>query len=258
MNSFNIIVKFYEYLNDKFTGQIPNLIFFAIGIIIGIFLFLIFSFVIYLIYKLKSKQDKKKIEPLPVNDEYKNIIDANKDIYKSVYLNASLNEKINGIGKIMLNLMESISLLYYPNSKDSMFEISIEQLVDFLKYFSIRLEDFIDNLLDNRLHIVNVVTKYSIKDKKLSFVIELINKNKEIKQEKKNGLFERFKNKITSFGKKIVYKISGNIVDSEFLNMIDSLGEDINKLYSKQTLSFKSIYKKNKNYIIESGGDNNE
>ena len=67
----------------------------------------------------------------------------------------------------MISMMESISNLYYPNSKDPIFELSIEQLIDFLSYFSVRLEDFIDSLLDNRLYLVNVMSKYSIKDKKI-------------------------------------------------------------------------------------------
>lgn len=239
---FFIINDLFEFLENKFKGDIPNIIFFIIGIMIGILLFIIVFLIFTIIYKIKNKYYKKNIKPLAINEKYKDIINFNKNFYIKTYKNSFVKEKLSGIGKIMISMMESISSLYYPNSKDPIFELSIEQLIDFLSYFSVRLEDFIDSLLDNRLYLVNVMSKYSIKDKKISFVIELINKSKE--KEKKENIIDKIKNKLGKVGKKVVFKYSENIINKEFLDIIDSLGEDINNLYSKRKLNFKSLNKK--------------
>ena len=253
MENQSIINDIINFLNDRFNDNIPNIIFFIIGMFIGIVIFIIVILIISLIYKLKNKYYKKKIKPLKIDLNYKNIIKDNKLIYINKYKNLQIKEKLTGIGNIMLNMMEDISSLYYPNSKDPIFELSIDQLVDFLSYFSIRLEDFIDNLLDNRLHFVNVITKYSIKDKKLSFVIELINKNNKENATKK---ISKLKTKFNNFTKNVAFKYGNAIIDKEFISIIDSIGEDINNLYSKNQLNFNT---KNKRKLkLERKGDNHD
>ena len=246
--TLSIFKDFINFLNDKFQGEVPNIIFFLIGIVLGIIFFFLLSLIIVFIYKISSKRKQKVIQPLEINIEYKAVVQANKDVYINVYKDASINEKFAGIGKIMLNMMESISSIYYPNSKDPMFELSIDQLVDFLSYFTDKLNKFIDNLLENRLSLVTKFTKFSIKDKKISFVFELIDKSKEEKPEK-SGLISKIKGGVNNVVKKLAFKVGGNIIDKEFLDIIDSLGEDINNLYSKQPI---------KNGNIESEGDINE
>jgi len=240
----SIVSELLDYLNNKFQGDIPNIIFFAIGIAIGIFLFFIISLIILLIYKIRSKRKTKIVTPLEVSVEYKAVINANKDIYINVYKDASIGEKISGIGKILLNMMESISSLYFPDSNDPIFEISVDQLVDFIGYFTNRINEIIDNLLQNKFKLVNVITKNTIKDKKISLVMELIDKSKEEKKEK-NTLLSKVKDSVLNVGKKIAFKWTESVINSEFLAIIDTLGEDINKLYSKQDL------------LVESQGDQN-
>ena len=245
--AYSFINDFFEYLNNNFNGQIPNLIFFAIGLGIGIVLFLLTFLIVYIISKTKNKEKKNK--EIIVNAEYKSVILASKDIYLSSYKNAPLMEKLQGIGKISLNMLEDISALYYPESNDSMFEISIDQLVEFLSYFSARINYIIDKLLEGKLQIADAFTNYTIKEKKLSFVIDLIEKNKDKKfieqpEKQKKGLFSFIKNKAISIGKKIAFKATEYIIDEEILDLIESFGEDINKLYSKQELLFTDLTKK--------------
>lgn len=242
--TYSFIDNFIEYLNNNFNGQIPNLIFFSLGILIGIILFIIAILILFIITKANKKSKKSKKE-IFINEEYKSVILANIDIYTNIYLDAPLMDKLKGIGKISINMLESISALYYPNSDDSMFEISIEQLVDFLSYFSLRLNYIIDKLLQEKLQVVDFLTNYKIKDKKLSFVIEMIEKNKNKKElENKNGIFNSIKNKIINSGKKIAFKVTENIINDEIINLLISFGEDINKLYSKQELTFTDLTKK--------------
>ena len=77
---------------------------------IGIVIFIIVILIISLIYKLKNKYYKKKIKPLKIDLNYKNIIKDNKLIYINKYKNLQIKEKLTGIGNIMLNMMEDISM----------------------------------------------------------------------------------------------------------------------------------------------------
>ena len=88
MNSFSIIDK----ISNKFDGQIPNLIFFAIGILLGIILFLITFLIVSFISKSKVNNEEELIES-KTNEEYKTIIETKKDQFTSLYKNSSIKEK---------------------------------------------------------------------------------------------------------------------------------------------------------------------
>lgn len=243
----SIFSDFWEYLNEKFQGQVPNLIFFAIGLAIGILIFLICLLIIVLLSKPKKKIiEKLEHQEIVINPEYEGVIQANKDTFINIYKEAPLKEKIVGIGQIMMNLLEGISSLYNPDSKDPIFEVSIERLVEFISYAVARLNYIIDTLLEERFHIVDVLTNHSLKNKKLAFIFEMLDKNRQKKEQEpvKQTFFSKIKEKIFGAGKKVVSKISSNIINDKFEGIIDILGEDINKLYSGQELVFNDITKK--------------
>ncbi len=246
----SIFSDFLNYLNDKFSGSIPNLIFFAIGLGIGIILFLLIILIIALLSRPKKKIKQKIIEKnIVIKDEYKGVVQSNKDVFIHVYKSLPIKEKMTGMGKIILDMMNSIAALYFPTSKDPMFEISLERLVDFLSYATARINFIIDNLLEERFHFVNALTNYSLKDKKISFIFEMIEKNKkpenlEEKKVQKTNLFTKMKGKIFKASKKMASKIGGNIINNEFEEIIDAIGEDINRLYSGQDLTFNDLTKK--------------
>ncbi|MDY2888755.1 MAG: hypothetical protein SOU19_04230 [Candidatus Caccosoma sp.] len=234
----SIFNDFYNYLNDRFQGQIPNLIYFAIGCAIGLIIFILLFLIIYIISKSKSRI-KKLInnKNAIVDSSYKEVISKNVSIYKDIYANKPIKERVSGLGQITLNMLDSISSIYYPNSNDSIFEISTEQLVDFLSFFVYRVNGIIDHLLEERLSVVNVLTKRSLKDKRISSVFEMIDKNKIEEGKEKKGLFNKIKKHSLNIGKKIAIKYGGKIINSEFEDIIQILGEDINCLYSKQDMN---------------------
>ena len=97
------------------------------------------------------------------------------------------------------------------------------------------------------------MSQYSIKDKKLSFVIELINKNNKENATKK---ISKLKTKFNNFTINVAFKYGNAIIDKEFISIIDSIGEDINNLYSKNQLNFNT---KNKRKLkLERKGDNHD
>lgn len=240
---YSIIQDFINFLNDTFKGQIPNLIYFVIGIILGIIIFIIILIIVLLISKIRTKRlNKIKKKEVKINQEYKTIIEIKKDLFNEVYKDKELNEKLNGIIKITLSLLEEIATLYYPSSNDPMFEISLEQLVDFLSYLTKRIELIIDNLLEGKLKVLNSLTNNNIKNIKLSKVFELIKSNNN--DNKKVGLVSKIKKSFGKIGKKYFLKYSNNLINYEFEHLIIDLGEDINKLYSKQELNFTDITRK--------------
>ena len=231
-----------EDLSNKFNGQIPNLIYFAIGIGLGIMLFLITFLVFYLISKSKPKNNEK-INEVKINPEYKVIIQTRIDQFNNLYKDKQISEKLTGIYNMTFSMMQEIASLYYPKSDDPIFEVSIERLVDFLSYFMQRIDLIIDDLFVDKLSIVESIGKFKIKDAKLSKVIDMLNKSKDEEKEKK-GLASKIKEKIFSGVKKVGLGVAGNVLNYSFINVIDDLGEDINKLYSNQKLIFTDISKK--------------
>lgn len=263
MKTYSIIQDFFNYLDEYFKGQIPNLIYFAIGLGLGIILFGLTLLLALIISKIKQKiSNKKQRKQLTINYEYKQIVSVHKDSFINYYKDLELKDKLKGILKTIITMMEDISSLYYKDSKNPMFEISIEQLIDFLSYFVKRIELIIDNLLQGKLKIINRLTNENIKNIKLSKAFELIESRKSVDNKpKKNNIFKKF---FTNVAKKTVFKISNDIIDYEFERLIDDLGEDINKLYSKQELNFTDItrkekrrLKKNARNYIEGVGDHN-
>lgn len=233
-----------EDLANKFNGQIPNLIYFGVGILLGIILFFITFLIVYLVSKSKPKNEDS-INEVVIIPEYKVIIDSNKDIFERIYKEAAIGEKFKGIVDLTTSMMQEIAGLYYPDSDDPMFEVSIERLVDFLSYFRYRMELIIDDLFVDKLSFVEAIGKFKIKDAKLSKIMEILNKNKVEKvEEEKKGFVSIIKDKILKGAKKVGLGIASDVINYSFINVIDDLGEDINKLYSNQKLIFTELSKK--------------
>ena len=234
-----------EDLSNKFNGQIPNLIYFAIGIGLGIILFLITSLIVFIISKSKVSIEKQIVD-VKIREEYKAVIQAKKDEFTTIYKNSTVSEKVSGILRILVSMLEEISTIYYPDSEDPMFEVSIERLVDLIDYLIHRINLIVDEMIIDRLHIVEVVSKMDIKNTKLSKVFELLNKKQpeEKLEPERKTIFSKVKANLTKGVKKVGVAITGGIVNYTFYNIIDDLGEDINKLYSNQPLIFTDISKK--------------
>ena len=89
-----IIFSLLEDISNKFNGQIPNLIYFGVGIGLGIILFLIAFLIIYIISKSKINIEKEIID-IKINEEYKAIIETKKDQFTNLHKNSSIQEKAN-------------------------------------------------------------------------------------------------------------------------------------------------------------------
>ena len=242
------MLTFFDQIGEMFNGKIPGFLIFLYGLLAGVVFFLLTFLILTLIAKSKKIIDKyAKNEQIEVNPEYKNIIKTNKDNYSTNCKGQDIKIKLNGIWTAISSMMNEISLLYYPNSKDPMFEITIDQLVDFLRYLTKRVNYTVDRILEGKLSIVERFSKNSFKDKRISSLLLMFNgKEKKpeelIKPKKENKLFKWVKKKAINTG----IKIGLNMVDDEIIKLIEDLGEDINKLYSKQPLDFLLLSKRDK------------
>lgn len=230
-----------EDLSNKFNGQIPNLIYFLVGISLGILLFFITFLIVYLISKSKPKHEDN-VNEIMIKPEYKTIIETKIDEFEIFYKDCSITEKLTGIYRVAYTMMSEIAQLYYPNSNDPIFEVSIERLVDFLSYFKNRLNLIVDDLFVDKLSLVESIGRFKIKDAKLAKIIELLNKKKD--EPIKKSFADKIKDKFLKGFKKVGLGVANNVLDYSFISVIDDLGEDINKLYSNQKLIFTEISKK--------------
>jgi len=247
---------FGQFLLNELEKAIPNIVYFAIGIIIGFILFIAVFFILTSFGKKKVFEKERVIVP---NDlRYKVIIKEKAKIFMNEYANLPIKERAGGMWKIIISMMEEISKLYYPNSQEPLFEVSLDQLVDFLDYFVKRIDYSIEKILTNNLKIIDANTKLALKEMKISAAIELLNRKKENPKEdistevieakpqvKKKGLFGFIKEKVVDAGKSIALNYTGKVINNEFNDVIRDLGEDINKLYTNQKLIFTDAIEKN-------------
>ena len=244
----SIISDFKDYINNNFEGQIPNLIYFAFGILLGIIFFLLAFLIVYLISKNKKKN--KVITPFTINENYKKIIEEKVFIFKNTYAGEQPLETLKGFSIIIKDMCEEIASLYYPSSDDPIFEVSLDQLVDVLQYCINRVEYLTDKILVGKLGFTEIFTKKPLKDIKLKSIFLRLNKPK---IEENPTLFSKIKKGIFNIGKKALIKTSKKPLNSELEELIIELGEDINLLYSKQEIAFTKKYKK-----IKKGSDIND
>lgn len=237
----SIISDFKDYINNNFEGQIPNLIYFSFGIIIGIIFFLLAFLIIYLISKNKRKD--KNITPFEINKNYKNIIAEKLFMFKNTYADEDPVNTLKGFSLIVKDMCEEIASLYYPDSDDPIFEVSLDQLTDVLQYCINRVEYITDKILVGKLGFTEIITKKPLKDIKLKSIILKFNKPK---VEEKPTLFSKIKKGVFNVGKKALIKSSKKPLNTELEELILELGEDINLLYCKHEVAFTKQYKKNK------------
>lgn len=233
-----------EFLSDRFNGHMLNLIYFAIGLGIGMILFLLVFLIVFLLFRQHVVIQKIiSNKHVVIKEEYKEIIKTNSIKYHNEFEEAPIKDKLVGLGNILFDMLSSIAALYYPESKEPIFEISTARIVDILGYAAKRIDYIVDHLLEERLAIIDRITKYSIKDKKISLVMELINKKPAEIQDvpEKKGLLSSVKKKISKIGGKVAARYGANIMNKEFKDIIIDLGEDINKMYSGQELIFNDV-----------------
>ena len=258
LDIWNSIRTFFYNMFEKFSlSSLFTLIF---GIAIGI-LICLFVYVIYLVGSINKQEEDNKLKSN--NDDIKEVdiekvkknIKAIQDEYKEASSEMNATEKFKLVKELSVNLATNIALMFYPNSKHPLFELSVEELIKLNYYITNRIEHVIDGS----------VLKY-FKKKKISLVLNILDKKREIedskiiKSAKKmhiGGVASIIKNAINFlnpvyYAKKAGINLTVNIGTDKIAKIIfEIVGEETAKIYSKNIFVMGSNDSNSDDVIID-------
>ena len=218
-----------------FEFNFTTIISFLIGVIIG-FILLLLIYALLVVSSMRSKDFivKSENDDLTVSDVKDMVITAHNH-YKDKNKRGK-NSRINHCVNLSKTLAIDISSKFYPESKNPLLELSVNELTMLMTYITER----VDELLNRRA--IRILRKM-----KLITIVDITNKTKEIEQS------EAFKNavKVGKFASKvrniisiinpvnltrrlIVNNIFNLIIDKICIVIISIVGEETYKIYSKK------------------------
>lgn len=258
----DFFTSFFEELAMRFTWQ--TLIILLTGMLLG---FVICS-TIYGVLILISLNSKKSIR---VDKELNIDTDENKIIEDIEMIKRKFIEQTNGLSvkerfeTLGTSLYETINVVassYYPHSKYPLYELSISELILFLRYVSYRVEEIFDK---------PVLRPF--KNMTISQIIKIIDVQKKINENKvvktiSNPTTNKVRKIVMGFLnyanpvywiKKLVMGGTINIATRKIcLIIIDIVGDETNKTYSKTIFNQerKIFYNEIENTLNEIEGEN--
>lgn len=218
---------------------------FLTGIIIG---FIICSTIygILLIKSINEEELKYKNEKVKIEEEKINkLIEEIKKSYIEESEGLLIKSRFEILGSKIIQTMQEVASVYYPNSKYPLYELTIEELILFMHYLSNRIDGIFEHPVLKPFKKISLSKIFDILETK-----KKIEANKVIKATK-SVQYSKIKNVVMSTIKVInpFYWLKKLIVNSTIdfamrkiaLLMIDIIGDETNKTYSK------SIFDKEKN-----------
>lgn len=221
-----------------FNIDFSTVISFIVGVIMGmIILMLIYALLVVSSMRSKdfiTKTEKDDLTTEEVKDMVKRAQDSYKD--KSLRLNTP---RFNHCINLSKDLAYGIAARYYPNSKNPLLELSVNELTILMGYITER----VDEILNRRAIRI-------LRQAKLITIVNMSNKAKEIEQSEvfktsvKVGKFaSKVKNVISiinplNWGRRlIVDRIVNLILDKICIVIISIVGEETYKIYSKKVFN---------------------
>lgn len=233
----NFFTSFFEKLAQTFTWQ--TLFILLTGIILG---FVICSTIygVLIITSLNAKEHVRIDKELNLDtDETK--IKQDIEIIKQNFVKETdgltIKERFESLGPAIMETVNIVASSYYPHSKYPLYELSISELILFLRYLSYRIEKVFDS---------PVLRPF--KNMTISQIIKIIDIQKKINE---NKVVKTINNPVTNKFKKImmgivnyanpIYWIKKLVMGTTInlaikkicLVVIDIVGDETNKTYSK-------------------------
>ncbi len=206
-----------------------TIIAFIIGIVIGLILFLIL-FVIFALISLGSKKIKlKNVEENVYLDEIKELIYQAQKEYKDNSLrgNISKNKYLYNISNDLIYL---IATKFYPNSKNPLLELSLNDTFILIDNIKIRLEE----VLDRRG--VRILKKFKVSTYlDVIFKNNNLTKNKDINKNKENKKKLNVLNPAWWVRKSVIDNALQIIFNKFYLIIIAIVGEETYKIFINKT-----------------------
>lgn len=140
-NIDDFFTDLFKKLGETFTIQ--TFIVLLIGIILG-FVICGALYGLMMIFSLKSEQTTRKDKKLNITPNNEKIIKEVEEI-KSKFLETSegftMKERFQYLGSTVMETINVVAAEYYPESKYPLYELTIEELIVFLRYLSYRIEE---------------------------------------------------------------------------------------------------------------------
>ena len=221
-----------------FKIDFTTVISFIIGAIMGIIILML----VYALLVVSSMRSKDFIAKTQKDDltteEVKDMVKRAQDSYKDKALRAT-TPRFNHCVNLSKDLAYGIASRYYPNSKNPLLELSVNELTILMGYITQRVDE-----------ILNRKAIRILRQTKLITIVNISTKAKEIEQSevfktgvKVSKVANKIKNVVSiinplNWGRKlIVDKIINMILDKICVVIISIVGEETYKIYSKKVFN---------------------
>ncbi len=215
-----------------------SILVFVIGLFFGAFLISL----IFALIAVRSISDKKTIvkteQDTLTDEQVKDMIYKAKETYKDKELRKK-KEKASFTRDICKDLAYMIAYSYYPNSRNPLLELSVDELIDLISYIRKRLDEILDKPIIK-----------SLRKMKVSDIVRISMMSKDIlasKQFKVSMSLAKKTSKLTKvlsainplniFKNYVVGIAINKIIDAICLSLISLVGEETYKIYSKKVLN---------------------
>lgn len=205
-------------MNEILKESLWVLLYFGIGILIGIIIF----FIILLILRIiKNKKPKKENIDIILNRE-----ELLNNIIKNYELNLKIlpfKKKIKELKPFLFDIVKTVASSYHPASKMPLLEVSIDKLLNTTSEINNKIEELVYAIINNKLFIILFKT-YVTFDKIKSFFKRKSALSYDINKLTINQIIDIIE-KILSMDNKKDKSIIDNI--SKLNNYIDNLINDL-------------------------------
>ncbi|HOA78790.1 MAG TPA: hypothetical protein PKO39_04980 [Bacilli bacterium] len=243
MNLLRKLKDFFAELFGKFS--LDNLLILFFGIIIG-FLVCLMIYLVFVFISLKKGEKRYQAQKQEIEDEkIARLIRSARNLFIEEYANETLGQKINAVGKISWNLINDIAKVYYPKSNYPIYELSLDELIILNHYITDRVDMIFKGPVLSplkKVKIANILKLFEIKKK--------IDENVAVKAANKLKIPKILQATVAVLNIfNPAYWVKKLMVNTTILaasnkictTIIDVVGEETNKVYSKNVFNREKI-----------------
>lgn len=239
LNFFDNVRNVISNLFEKFNFS--SILTLLTGVAIGFILCAVTYMLIFLSTFNKKEKEIKSTSVEVDNEEILKLIRSSKNEYSEEFCDSTTGQKIQGVKDISYRLINDIAKTYYPKSSYPIYELSLDELLMLCHYITDRINSmFSGPILKNfkKVKMSQVVKLIDIKKK--------IDENKVMKAANKmhvpklaSGVFAVLNvfNPVYWVKKLMINTTLVVATNKIALVVIDVVGEETNKVYSKSVFS---------------------
>lgn len=224
--------------NITFKGQVIPFLF---GIVFGIIIFgLMYVLFVFATFKKNEKKSKGYVE---ISDEkILQIIQNSKNKFLEESSMKPLSEKYQDVVKISWEVICDIASTIYPDSKHPLFELTSNEFLLLIHYISDRVDELLSGRVFRKLRefkVSDIIKYYDAK--------KTIEETKAVKAAKQSGVMKVIGpilntiNPFYWFRKAIVNIAIVKITNKLALDIIDIVGEETTKVYTKEVFKIEGV-----------------